>query len=39
MAEAIPRGEFREAPGAGHDVHVSHYQWLVSAMTDWLGSH
>jgi len=39
MAEAIPRGEFREAPGAGHDVHVSHFRWLVSAMTDWLGSH
>jgi pimeloyl-ACP methyl ester carboxylesterase len=39
MAEAIPRGEFREAAEAGHDVHVSHQQWLTSAMTDWLGSH
>jgi len=39
MAEAIPRGEFREAPGAGHDVHVSHFGWMTSTMTDWLASH
>jgi valacyclovir hydrolase len=39
MAEAIPRGEFREAPEAGHDVHVSHHRWLASAVADWLGGH
>ena len=39
MAGAIPRGEFREAPQAGHAVHVSHHEWLASAAADWLGSH
>ena len=39
MAEAVPRGEFREAPGAGHDVHLSHHRWLVAAVLDWLSSH
>lgn len=39
MADAMPRGEFREAPGAGHDVHVSHPDWLVSTVVDWLSQH
>lgn len=39
MADAISRGEYREAPGAGHDVHVSHHAWLSAAVTDWLGEH
>jgi len=39
MAEAVPRGEFREAAGAGHDVHLSHHRWLSSAVLDWLSSH
>jgi pimeloyl-ACP methyl ester carboxylesterase len=39
MAEAVPRGEFREAAGAGHDVHLSHHQWLAGAALDWLSSH
>jgi valacyclovir hydrolase len=39
MAEAIPGGEFLEAPGAGHDVHQSQPDWLVSTVVDWLGDH
>jgi valacyclovir hydrolase len=39
MAEAVPRGEFREAAGAGHDVHLSHHHWLTAAVLDWLSSH
>ena len=39
MAEAVPRGEFREATGAGHDVHLSHNRWLAAAVLDWLSSH
>jgi valacyclovir hydrolase len=39
MAEAVPRGEFREAAGAGHDVHLSHHRWLAEAVLDWLSSH
>jgi pimeloyl-ACP methyl ester carboxylesterase len=39
MAEAVPRGEFREAAGAGHDVHLSHHHWLSGAVLDWLSSH
>jgi pimeloyl-ACP methyl ester carboxylesterase len=39
MAEAVPRGEFREAAGAGHDVHLSHHRWLAAAVLDWLSSH
>jgi valacyclovir hydrolase len=39
MAEAVPRGEFREAAGAGHDVHLSHHRWLAAAILDWLSSH
>jgi valacyclovir hydrolase len=39
MADAIPRGTLREVPGAGHDVHRSHAQWLTSAIASWLGDH
>ncbi|MQA77808.1 MAG: alpha/beta fold hydrolase [Streptosporangiales bacterium] len=39
MADAIPRGEFREATGGGHDVHRSHRGWLVSTVADWLSDH
>jgi pimeloyl-ACP methyl ester carboxylesterase len=39
MAEAIPRGTFREVPGAAHDVHRSHGPWLASTIAEWLGGH
>jgi pimeloyl-ACP methyl ester carboxylesterase len=39
MADAILGGEFLEAPGAGHDVHQSHPDWLVSTVVGWLGDH
>lgn len=39
MADAIARGEYREASGAGHDVHVSHHAWLSAAVADWLSDH
>jgi valacyclovir hydrolase len=39
MASAIPRGQFREAPGAGHDVHHSHHGWLAGVLSDWLAAH
>lgn len=39
MAAAIPRGEFRELPGAGHDIYQSNYGWLARQLTDWLGAH
>jgi pimeloyl-ACP methyl ester carboxylesterase len=39
MAEAIPRGAFLEAPGGGHDVHLSHGGWLVSTVAAWLTDH
>jgi pimeloyl-ACP methyl ester carboxylesterase len=39
MADAITGGDFLEAPGAGHDVHQSHPDWLVSTVVDWLGDH
>jgi valacyclovir hydrolase len=39
MADAISRGEYREAPGAGHDVHLSHSAWLRAAVVDWLSDH
>ena len=39
MASAITRGEFVEAPEAGHDVHCSHHRWLASAVTGWLSDH
>jgi pimeloyl-ACP methyl ester carboxylesterase len=39
MAVAIPRGTFREVPGAAHDVHRSHGPWLASTIAEWIGSH
>jgi pimeloyl-ACP methyl ester carboxylesterase len=39
LAEAIPHGKFREAPGGGHDVHLSHGGWLVSTIAAWLADH
>jgi pimeloyl-ACP methyl ester carboxylesterase len=39
MADAIPRGEYREALGAGHDVHLSHCGWLLATVLDWLSEH
>lgn len=39
LAEAIPRGQFREASEAGHDVHLSHGGWLVSTVVAWLTEH
>jgi valacyclovir hydrolase len=39
MAAAIPRGEFVEAEGAGHDLHHSHGDWLASFVVDWLSRH
>jgi valacyclovir hydrolase len=39
MADAIPRGEYREALGAGHDVHLSHHGWLLATIVDWLSDH
>ena len=39
MAEAIPRGQFIEAHGAGHDVHISHGNWLTATAQRWLAGH
>ncbi len=39
LANAIPRGEFREAVGAGHDVHHSHSDWMADTLLDWLAEH
>lgn len=39
MAQRIPRGGFIEAPGAGHDVHMSHARWLAGLVSDWLDGH
>lgn len=39
MADAIPRGTFREVPGAGHDIHRSHARWLTAEVAAWLGGH
>jgi pimeloyl-ACP methyl ester carboxylesterase len=39
MADAMPRGTFREVPGAAHDIHRSHERWLTSAIATWLGDH
>jgi valacyclovir hydrolase len=39
MAHAMPRGTFREVPGAAHDVHRSHGPWLASTIAEWLGGH
>jgi valacyclovir hydrolase len=39
LAELMPRGQFLEAPGAGHDVHLSHADWLAGQLTRWLADH
>jgi pimeloyl-ACP methyl ester carboxylesterase len=39
MADAMPRGTFREVPGAAHAVHQSHGPWLAGAIADWIGGH
>jgi pimeloyl-ACP methyl ester carboxylesterase len=39
LADAIPRGTFVEAVGAGHDVHHSHGDWLADTVLDWLSDH
>ena len=39
LAEAIPRGQFIEAEGAGHDVHISHGDWLCATALRWLADH
>ena len=39
MADAMPRGTFREVPGAAHDVHRSHGPWLASTIAEWIGGH
>jgi valacyclovir hydrolase len=39
MAGLIPRGQFREARGAGHAVHLSHHGWLARQLGDWLAAH
>lgn len=39
MAEAMPRGQYLELPGGGHDIHLSHTGWLISKVSGWLSSH
>jgi pimeloyl-ACP methyl ester carboxylesterase len=39
LAEAIPHGQFAEAHGAGHEVHVSHGDWLSATALRWLSGH
>jgi valacyclovir hydrolase len=39
LAGLIPKGQFREAPGAGHEVHISHAAWLAGQLTRWLADH
>jgi valacyclovir hydrolase len=39
LAEAIPRGQFAEAHGAGHDIHISHGGWLSATALRWLAGH
>jgi len=39
LAALIPKGQFLEAPGAGHEVHVSHAAWLAGQLTRWLAGH
>jgi valacyclovir hydrolase len=39
LAALIPKGRFLEAPGAGHEVHVSHAAWLAGQLTRWLADH
>jgi valacyclovir hydrolase len=39
LAHVIPRGQFAEAHGAGHDVHISHGDWLSATARRWLAEH
>jgi valacyclovir hydrolase len=39
LAEAIPHGQFVEAHGAGHDIHISHGDWLSAMALRWLAAH
>jgi pimeloyl-ACP methyl ester carboxylesterase len=39
MADAMPRATYLEVPGAGHDLHLSHSDWLASTITSWLSDH
>ena len=39
LAVLIPKGQFLEAQGAGHAVHISHAAWLTGQLTRWLASH
>lgn len=39
LAEAIPRGQFAEAHGAGHEIHISHGDWLSATALRWLAAH
>lgn len=39
LAEAIPRGQFAEAHGAGHEIHISHGDWLSGLALRWLAGH
>lgn len=39
LAALIPKGQFLEAAGAGHAVHLSHGAWLAGQLTSWLASH
>jgi valacyclovir hydrolase len=37
LAARIPAAEVRAVPGAGHDIHHTHGEWLVQSIGDWLG--
>jgi pimeloyl-ACP methyl ester carboxylesterase len=39
LAALIPKGQFLEAPDAGHEVHLSHAAWLAGQLTRWLADH
>jgi len=39
LAALIPKGRFLEAPGAGHEVHLSHAAWLAGQLSRWLADH
>jgi valacyclovir hydrolase len=39
LAQVIPRGQFAEAHGAGHEVHISHGDWLSATAVRWLARH
>jgi valacyclovir hydrolase len=39
LAALIPKGQFLEAPGAGHEVHLSHAAWLAGQLTRWFAGH